>query len=583
MAPVRFSDIRLNLKRDASHLPRVKIAVLGDTPTQFLGQALRGCGYSRDLHVVVYEAPIDRIDAELLDTGSELYGFAPDYILVFEATQHLQSRFYGVPREQQSSFATMHLEHLRALTAAWTSSPIVYCNFPEIDDGVYGNYANKTPLSFAYQVRALNLGLMDLAAGERHLFIADLCSLQNTAGRNNIVSTTMYGTAGFAYALDFWPGMAERVLDILQALRGRVHKAVILDLDNTLWGGVAGDDGLENLQLGSLGIGKVFSELQAWLQQLRKRGVVLAVCSKNDEAVAKRVFEQHPDMVLRLEDIAVFVANWENKVDNIRHIQSILNLGFDSIVYLDDSAFERGMVRQAIPSLSVPELPEDPADYLEVLAGMNLFETGSVTEADETRTRQYQEEAGRRTLLKTYESEEAYLASLAMEGTARAFDRFQAPRVAQLTQRSNQFNLRTLRYTDQDVARIMGDDDYVTRCFTLADNVGHYGLVSVVVLEKQNDCLFIENWLMSCRVLKRGMEDWVLNEIVRAARNARYERLVGDYIPSGRNQLVADHYRNLGFVPEGPFWVMNTGAYVARKTCISPAPDSDGTGASRIN
>jgi FkbH-like protein len=583
MAPVRFSDIRLNLKRDASHLPRVKIAVLGDTPTQFLGQALRGCGYSRDLHVVVYEAPIDRIDAELLDTGSELYGFAPDYILVFEATQHLRSRFYGVPREQQSSFATMHLEHLRALTAAWTSSPIVYCNFPEIDDGVYGNYANKTPLSFAYQVRALNLGLMDLAAGERHLFIADLCSLQNTAGRNNIVSTTMYGTAGFAYALDFWPGMAGRVLDILQALRGRVHKAVILDLDNTLWGGVAGDDGLENLQLGSLGIGKVFSELQAWLQQLRKRGVVLAVCSKNDEAVAKRVFEQHPDMVLRLEDIAVFVANWENKVDNIRHIQSILNLGFDSIVYLDDSAFERGMVRQAIPSLSVPELPEDPADYLEVLAGMNLFETGSVTEADETRTRQYQEEAGRRTLLKTYESEEAYLASLAMEGTARAFDRFQAPRVAQLTQRSNQFNLRTVRYTDQDVARIMGDDDYVTRCFTLADNVGHYGLVSVVVLEKQNDCLFIENWLMSCRVLKRGMEDWVLNEIVRAARDARYERLVGDYIPSGRNQLVADHYRNLGFVPEGPFWVMNTGAYVARKTCISPAPDSDGTGASRIN
>jgi FkbH-like protein len=346
---------------------------------------------------------------------------------------------------------------------------------------------------------------------------------------------------------------------------------------------VAGDDGLENLQLGSLGIGKVFSELQAWLQQLRKRGVVLAVCSKNDEAVAKGVFEEHPDMVLRLEDIAVFVANWENKVDNIRHIQSILNLGFDSIVYLDDSAFERGMVRQAIPSLSVPELPEDPADYLEVLAGMNLFETGSVTEADETRTRQYQEEAGRRTLLKTYESEEAYLASLAMEGTARAFDRFQAPRVAQLTQRSNQFNLRTVRYTDQDVARIMGDDDYVTRCFTLADNVGHYGLVSVVVLEKQNDCLFIENWLMSCRVLKRGMEDWVLNEIVRAARDARYERLVGDYIPSGRNQLVADHYRNLGFVPEGPFWVMNTGAYVARKTCISPAPDSDGTGASRIN
>ena len=172
------------------------------------------------------------------------------------------------------------------------NSPVIYCNFAEIDDGVYGNYANKTRVSFSYQVRRVNLGLMDLASTVQNLFVADLSSLQNMAGRKQIFSTATYTTAGFAYALDFWPRSPTRILDIIQCLRGRMHKAVILDLDNTLWGGVVGDDGLENIQIGDLGIGKAFSELQAWLKQLKQRGILLAVCSKNYDDVAREVFRK---------------------------------------------------------------------------------------------------------------------------------------------------------------------------------------------------------------------------------------------------------------------------------------------------
>ena len=314
--PIKFAEIRQNLKKDSSRYPSVKVALLGDTPTQLLHQALKGCAYERGLNSVIHEAGIGQIDAQIHDLTSELYQFAPDYVLVFESTQNLLARFYALPRNEQASFASAHLQHVAALGRALDSSPIsrlIYCNIPELDDGVYGNFANKTRLSFSYQVRAVNLGLIDLALTTPNLFIVDLSSLQNEAGRRNIVSTTMYATTGFVYSVDVWPAVAERVLDIIESLRGKIHKAVILDLDNTLWGGVVADDGLENIQLGDLGIGKAFSELQAWLKQLKQRGILLAVCSKNYEHVARRVFQEHPDMILRFDDVAVFVANWETR------------------------------------------------------------------------------------------------------------------------------------------------------------------------------------------------------------------------------------------------------------------------------
>jgi len=247
----------------------------------------------------------------------------------------------------------------------------------------------------------------------------------------------------------------------------------------------------------------------------------------------------------------------------------VLHLGFDSMVFLDDSAFERRMVKEAIPALTVPELPEDPADYLEVLQSLNLFETGVVSDADVNRTRQYHEEARRARVQRTYESEDAFLASLRMVATARSFDTFHVPRIAQLSQRSNQFNLRTIRYTEQEVEQIIKNPRYITRYFTLEDQVGRYGLISIVVLEGAECDLFVENWLMSCRVLKRGMEEFVLNAVMRVARERGYERVVGEYLPTEKNALVRDHYVKLGFTAENGRWVMETATYVEKKTPIA--------------
>ena len=297
-----------------------------------------------------------------------------------------------------------------------------------------------------------------------------------------------------------------------------------------------------------MGIGKAFTELQEWVRKLKQRGIIICIASKNDENIAKEPFLHHPDMVLKLDDIAVFMANWETKVDNIRHIQSILNISFDSMVFLDDNPFERNMVRENIKGITVPELPEDPGDYLEYLYSLNLFETASYSATDKNRTKQYQVEAKRMSLKNTFENEADFLRSLEMESEVSGFTKFNIPRVAQLSQRSNQFNLRTVRSTESDCEQMASDARTIDLCFTLKDKFGDNGLVSIVILKDMgNETLFVDSWIMSCRVLKRGMENFTLNTLVEIAKDKGYKHIIGEYLPTAKNKMVENHYSSLGF------------------------------------
>jgi FkbH-like protein len=328
---------------------------------------------------------------------------------------------------------------------------------------------------------------MQFSVTHSNFYICDISSIQNHVGKSIFFQTSVYINTEMVLSLDVVPAVAAKTLDIIAAMNGRVNKCLVLDLDNTLWGGVIGDDGIENIQLGSLGIGKAFTEFQYWIKKLKNRGIILTICSKNTESVAKDPFLNHPDMVLRLEDIAVFVANWDNKADNIRLIQSILNIGFDSMVFLDDNPFERNIVRENIPGIIVPEMPEDPADYLEYLYPLNLFETVSFSNEDSERTKQYQVEAQRSIQQKNFTNEDDFLKSLQMVSLIEPFTKFNTPRVAQLSQRSNQFNLRTVRYTEADIEMISGSDNFLTFAFTLEDKFGDNGLICVIILKKESD------------------------------------------------------------------------------------------------
>lgn len=551
MTQITFQQLKKLSKTDASALPQYSLAVLGDCATQHLATALRGYGVSVGIRLNVFDADYDQIDAQVMAPDSELYHFAPQGVLLQMCTEKLQEAFYDCPPEARASFAEDTYARIRQIWSRIGSripATVLQCNFPLIDDGVFGQFGNKTEQSFLFQQRKLNYLLMQGCQEAKNTFLIDLDALQTALGRSTFADPKLYYVAKMPISLAVLPAAAKLVVDVVRSLQGAVKKCLVLDLDNTLWGGVIGDDGLSGIQIGELGTGHAFSDFQKWLKELKNRGILLTVCSKNNEDTAKEPFEKHPEMVLRLEDFSMFVANWEDKARNIRTIQQALNIGMDSMVFLDDNPFERELVRTMIPEITVPELPEDPALYLQYLRGLDLFETASYSREDAGRTEQYREKAQRAAFEAAFQSYDDYLEALQMRASAAAFDPFHYPRIAQLTQRSNQFNLRTVRYTEAEIEALAQDDSRIGLYFTLKDKFGDHGLISVVVLEKQpEDTLFISEWLMSCRVLKRGMEEFIVDKILSVAAQQGFRRVVGEYIPTPKNAMVKDLYEQLGF------------------------------------
>lgn len=544
-----FKQLKRNLKKELPDMPILKISLLGDSATQFLASAIKGMGVEKGYNINLFEAEYNQIERQILDPTSELYEFDAKYTVIFQSTHKLMEKYALMSTTEQARMADERLDFIRMICTQ-ISGYIIYYNYPEIEDTVFGSYANKVHTSFTYQIRKLNYELMNMSQEFSNLLICDIAGVQNKLGRDVMFDASVYVNTEMLFSIDALPYVAARTFDIINAVEGKLKKCLILDLDNTVWGGVVGDDGWENIQVGhGLGIGKAFSEFQQWVKKLKNRGIIIAVCSKNNEDKAKEPFEKNPEMVLKFDDISVFIANWENKVDNVRTIQNILNIGFDSMVFLDDNPFERNMVRENVPGITVPELPEDPSHYLEFLYSQNLFETASYSNADKDRTKQYQVEAKRVTAAKAFINEADFLKSLNMVSEVKGFDKFNIPRVAQLSQRSNQFNLRTVRYTEDQIARIEDNDKYVTFSFTLEDKFGNNGLIAVVIMEKKDDVtLFIDTWFMSCRVLKRGMENFILNNLVDYARTNGFKKIVGEYIQTAKNDMVKEHYPNLGFI-----------------------------------
>ena len=572
-----LQELKRSLKGDLSGLPKIKLALVGDTATQLLAMAIRGTGAIRGYNIELFEAEYNQVEQQMLIPTSDLHQFDADFIVVFQSTHKLGEQHSLLSAEKQLTLADERLAFVASIceNPALQGKKIIYFNYPEIGDTVFGSYANKVESSFTFQVRKLNYELMLLSEKYQNLFICDIAELQNKFGRDKMFAPNTYTSTEMVFRMDVLPYVASRVMDIVSAIKGQFKKCLILDLDNTLWGGVIGDDGLEGIQLGhGLGIGKMFTEFQMWIKKLKQRGIIICVASKNNEETAKEPFEKHPDMVLKLDDIAVFQANWETKVDNIRTIQQILNIGFDSMVFLDDNPFERNMVRENIPGITVPELPEFPEDYLEYLYSLNLFETASYSNLDKDRTKQYQVEAQRVSLSKTFTNEADFLKSLNMVSTVSGFTKFNTPRVAQLSQRSNQFNLRTVRYTDADIEALANAPEVIDLSFTLEDKFGDNGLIAVVIMKPlDKETLFVDTWFMSCRVLKRGMENFTLNIMVEAAKAKGYKRIIGEYLTTPKNAMVAEHYPQLGFSKikgaDTAQWELNIDNYQNRECYIT--------------
>ena len=349
-------------------------------------------------------------------------------------------------------------------------------------------------------------------------------------------------------ALPATPVYGDLVARLIAALGGRSHKCLVLDLDNTIWGGVIGDDGMDGIVLGQgSATGEAFAALQRYAATLSQRGVILAVCSKNDESVAHKAFDEHPEMVLRRTQVASFVANWDDKAANLRRIAAEINIGLDALVFVDDNPFERSLIRQELPMVAVPEVPEDPALVAQCLADAGYFESVAITADDRERSRQYQLNHERRALAASATDMDGYLRGLGMRLQWSRFDSVGLQRTVQLINKTNQFNLTTRRYSESDVRAVMDDAQAFGVQLRLLDRFGDNGIIAIVIGRLRDEELHIDTWLMSCRVLGRQVEHATLGIVAAEGLRLGARALIGDYAPTAKNGMVREHYGKLGF------------------------------------
>lgn len=557
----------------------LNVALLADFASTQFRKLLEVMFAENGIRLNVYESEFDTIEQEIFDPQSGFNAFKADIILLCQSTNSLRYKYFEEPVDTRHDWGCRVSERMAVLWAAIgerSKAYIVQMNYAMPYERQFGNFDLKVASSLYAQIAQLNLCVAVLSRQHSAVLINDIEAISSSVGRNTWCDERMWVMAKTLCALEYLPLVARSTVDIVLSTLGRGVKCLVLDLDNTLWGGVIGDDGIDGIAIGPFGEGEPFYRFQLYLRELKRRGLILCVCSKNTHEVAIRVFREHPEMVLREEDIAVFVANWDSKVDNIKIIHETLNIGFDSMVFLDDNIFERNMVRQYLPDVLVPELPEEPSDYVHAIVKLNLFETTGFTAEDNQRTKLYQEESKRKVLEKSYTNVGDYLQSLEMKLVIAPFDEFHVPRIAQLIQRSNQFNLTTNRLGVGECSALMRAGDSVVPLYAkLSDKFGDYGLISVVIVEFAAAHAEITTWLMSCRVLARGVEDHVMNVVVDLVKSRGLSRVIGHYIPTAKNGMVKDFYGRFGFhqsVPQSTgaiAWTLDISTYKRRVTHIS--------------
>jgi FkbH-like protein len=572
-----FSRLKKYLKEDFSEFETNRLAILSWQSPQFIAQAIRGLGFEFKINFDIQSYCYSEIDAQIYSENSDLYQFDPDIVLLIPGSADTLDAFYGLDTAQRALFADQQLtqlENIWRLVLTHSRARVIQTNLCEFSDNAYGNLGGSIEHALIFQLRKLNYLLAGRIGATPGVYLNDVSLMQASIGRNQWLDVRFQTSFDMDFNTEFVSLFAHNTLKIVSALSGQFTKCIILDLDNTLWGGVIGDDGIEGIEIGGHGLGKAYQKFQKWLLELKKRGILLAVCSKNTESIAREAFEQHPEMILKLEDFAIFVANWENKADNIRYIQEVLNIGFNSMVFVDDNPVERAAVSLDIDGITVPNLPEDPFEYLGYLQGLNLFESASFSDEDTKRVEYYQTEAIRDGHKVQCRNHDEFLQSLEMESEYGPFTAINISRIAQLTQRSNQFNFRTVRYSDSDIRRIADADNYLTRYFRLRDKFGDSGIVGLVILEKRESTLFIDTWIMSCRVLKRGLEAFMLTEMLNLAQCHQKTALVGEYLPTQKNVLVKDLFAEFGFKYADNVWSIDAGNLPGTPCFIHPKPTS---------
>lgn len=550
--PALILQKKRSLKRTLSAAPGLvpkRVALMSGSTIGEVKNILELFLLANGIQPQFYEGQYGLYYENLVFDDGALAAFAPEVIYIHTSSRNIQH--WPEPGEDAAACAQKRADALARLKAAAKAAlgfgcPVILNNFDLPVYRVMGNSEGSAASGHVRFVRQLNEELAAFVEATPNLYLNDLAYLQAVHGMDAFSSQTAWYAYKYAVSIDCIPFLCQSVANIIKSLFGRNKKALALDLDNTLWGGVIGDDGPEGIVLGSESpAGMAYSEFQSYLKALSQLGVLLNICSKNEPANAEAGFAR-PDSVLKKEDFVSFKANWEPKHLNLAAMAREINLLPDSFVFVDDNPAEREIVRRELPGVTVPELTA-PEDYIKALDRGGYFEVTTLSADDRKRTEMYRQNAQRTALEESFGSYEDYLKSLEMVGEFGPFDAAHAERITQLINKTNQFNLTTRRYSAAEVEGLLGDAGHITLYGRLLDKFGDNGIVTALIGAVQGETLDIELWIMSCRTFKRQLEQAMFDRLCEAAAARGIKRIVGHYYPTAKNLLVKDFYATIGF------------------------------------
>ena len=562
-----------------ARIQNIRIAALGGSTTNEVVDLLEILLLDSGFRPTFFQSEYGRYYEDAVLEPHIIADFKPDLVYIHTGIQNVQG-FQPVACTEADfpGFVAAELSRYQAIWASLANAvgcQIIQNNFELPAVPTLGNLDSVSPGGQSRLILELNRQFALEAATNPRLIIQDLAALSAQLGLKQWFDPERWFSYKYANTVEGSFAIANSLTSIVRALFGRSRKVLVLDLDNTLWGGVIGDDGPDKIVIGKeTPVAEAYTAFQEYCLSLRERGILLAVCSKNNEEVAKQGFA-HPDSILKLEHFSAFKANWEPKHENILQIAQELNLGTDSFVFVDDNPAERSIVESQIPGIAVPDVGDQVAQYASIIDAGRYFELISLGKEDLTRARLYEENAERSKLEQKFANYGEYLDSLEMSAEIDVFNSTYMERIAQLTNKTNQFNLTTRRYTLAEIESTVSDGNHIGLYGKLTDRFGDNGLISVVLGHQTGDTLHMDLWLMSCRVLKRDMEVAMLDSLVERARDRNIKTLLGYYIPTAKNGMVQDHYEKLGFTlvtqeeaTNSTVWSLNVTSYQPRSRHI---------------
>lgn len=542
---------------------KIRLAILSSYTLNGLENTICVKCAEKKVSCSVYISGYDQYNQDILNFESGLYKFLPDIsFLILDTRSILKNLFYfpySVSQSERKQYIDKRADELIKLATTFTNrskSKLIISNFSIPTYSPYGILETKTEYSLRQMILDLNSQLSNALINEPSVYIYDFNAFVTKNGENNVFDYRQFLVGDIKVALNYIPYLAEDLMAYIKPVLGINRKCIVLDLDNTLWGGVVGEEGFEGIELGPKASGDAFFEFQRHLLSLSQRGIILAINSKNNPDDALKVLKDHPYMVLREENFASMRINWNDKISNIKEIAEELNIGLDSMVYIDDDPINREIMTKALPEVLTVDLPKDPSLYTQTLLNLNDFNVLKLTVEDAKRGEMYIQQRKRTEFEKTASNLGEFLSQLDIRIKIRKADQFTIPRIAQLILKTNQFNLTTRRYQEEDVRKFSKDPDILVGCAQVEDKFGDNGITGAFIIRKDSPIEWtIDTFLLSCRVMGRGVENAIMGFILNEAKREGVIKIKGQYSPTKKNKPCEDFLPDYGFIQDGDYWI----------------------------